>query len=137
MTEERPWGKFEVLHEDENCKVKKITVNSGQKLSLQSHEKRNETWVFVKGSGRVVLDEEFFEVEKGNAVLVPTGCKHRVINNTDSELVFVETQFGDYFGEDDIVRYQDEYGRDVVQQSLNEETTGTQTLEENTEGETQ
>lgn len=137
MIEQRPWGKFEVLHEDENCKVKKITVNSGQKLSLQSHEKRNETWVFVKGSGRVVLDEEFFEVEKGNAVLVPAGCKHRVLNNAENELVFIETQFGSYFGEDDVVRYQDEYGRDVVQQSLTEEATSTQGPEENTEGETQ
>lgn len=136
MTEERPWGKFEVLHEDENCKVKKITVNAGQKLSLQSHEKRNETWVFVKGSGRVVLDEEFFEVEKGNAVLIPVGCKHRVLNNTENELVFIETQFGSYFGEDDITRYQDEYGRDVVQQPLNEEVASTQS-QENTEGEAQ
>lgn len=123
MTETRPWGNFEVIHETESCKVKKITVNPGHKLSLQSHEKRNETWVFVKGSGRVVLDEEFFEVEKGNAVLVPIGCKHRVINNTDSELVFIETQFGSYFGEDDIVRYQDDYGRKVVVQEI-EQTTG-------------
>ena len=109
--EYRPWGSYEVLLDSPECKVKRITVNPGQKLSYQSHERRQEWWVVVEGTLTVILDGLTFEINKGSSVHVPTNAKHRMINNTDTNVKVVEVQTGSYFGEDDIIRYEDDYGR--------------------------
>ncbi len=109
--EERPWGKFEVLRDEGHYKSKVITVNPGAQLSYQSHNKREEHWVVVKGAGEVMLDDKAVPVKMGTYIKIPLGARHRV-RNTGSELLqFVEVQLGSYFGEDDIVRYTDDYGR--------------------------
>ena len=81
-------------------------------LSLQSHNNREEHWIVIHGTGRVQLDDSFLSVICGSSVFIPKGCKHRVINTDDqTNLIITEVQIGDYLGEDDIVRYDDAYGR--------------------------
>lgn len=111
MIVERPWGYFEVLEERVTHKTKRIVVYSGQRLSYQSHTKREETWVFIKGKGILTLDGEDIPVSKGSVIKIPFGVKHRINNTSDGHLEFIEIQTGDYFGEDDIIRYEDDYGR--------------------------
>jgi mannose-6-phosphate isomerase-like protein (cupin superfamily) len=107
----RPWGQYEVLTEDNNFKVKKITVNPGARLSLQSHEKRAEHWVVVKGEARVVNGRNTLVLDANESTYIEAQAKHQLANDTDSELVIIEVQTGEYLGEDDIVRYEDIYGR--------------------------
>lgn len=111
----RPWGKFEVLRDTEEFKSKTITVDAGAQLSLQSHAKRAEHWIIVRGEGEVVLNDKVIPVGPGSHVFIPIGAKHRMRNTapigSGRELIFVEIQLGTYFGEDDIVRYEDTYGR--------------------------
>jgi len=109
--ENRPWGKYEVLYDGEDCKVKKITVNPNQKLSYQYHHKRAEVWTVVKGTLTIVLDDEKIFREYGQSVRIPLGAKHRAWNETDEVVEFIEVQTGTYFGEDDIVRIEDDYNR--------------------------
>lgn len=111
MLESRPWGTFEILLEDNNCKVKKIVVNPKQKLSLQSHEKRAELWQIISGEGEVTLNEEKIVVQSGSFVEIPVTTIHRIENTGNEKLTFIEIQTGVYFGEDDIIRYEDIYGR--------------------------
>lgn len=113
---ERPWGAYTVLAEAEDHKVKTIEVKPGQRLSYQRHARRSEHWFVVSGAGVVTLDGELTEVQRGDAVDVPTGTAHRIHNTGDVPLVFVEVQHGDYFGEDDIVRLDDDYGRSEPEQ---------------------
>ena len=108
---ERPWGNYTVLLDDENCKVKKITVSPGQRLSYQYHHKRAEDWIFVSGTGIFTIDDEEVNVSAGQKVYIPVLAKHSVRNESDEDLVFIEVQTGEYFGEDDIVRLDDMYGR--------------------------
>jgi mannose-6-phosphate isomerase-like protein (cupin superfamily) len=108
---ERPWGYFAILEDTPTHKVKRITVYEGQRLSLQSHEKRDEMWYIIEGEGSVTLNTTELKVEKGSVVKVPRGVKHRIKNIGKGHLQFVEVQTGLYFGEDDIVRYSDDYGR--------------------------
>lgn len=110
-TEERPWGRFEVLLDATACKVKRITVNPGQRLSYQRHSKRSEHWYVVSGEGVVTLDGEDRVVATGEAIDIPNKSAHRVTNRADLPLVFIEVQTGEYFGEDDIERLEDDYGR--------------------------
>ena len=114
--EHRPWGSFEHLLDESYCKVKRIIVKPGQRLSYQYHHKRSECWVVVQGRATVTLDGKDFEYESdnelGNIVNIPVGTKHRVRNDEEIDLIFIETQTGTYFGEDDIVRLEDDYGRD-------------------------
>jgi mannose-6-phosphate isomerase len=107
----RPWGTFEVLEDRERYKVKRLTVDPGQRLSYQSHARRAEHWVVVEGFALVTLDGKPNELSAGDSIDIPLGAAHRVENPGDSALVFVEVQTGDYFGEDDIVRLEDDYGR--------------------------
>lgn len=107
----RPWGHYEVLSEDQLFKIKTITVLPGRRLSYQRHVQRSEHWLVVKGSGVATLDGAAIHVLPGTAVDVPAGAAHRMENNGNEDLVFVEVQRGDYFGEDDIVRLEDDYGR--------------------------
>jgi mannose-6-phosphate isomerase len=110
-TEERPWGTFTVLDQDERCKVKRILVRPGKRLSRQRHWRRSEHWFIGQGSGVVVLDGTRTEVATGGVVDIPVGCSHRIENPTSEDVVFVEVQRGDYFGEDDVVRLDDDFGR--------------------------
>lgn len=109
--EHRPWGYFEILRDTENFKSKVIRVNPHSQISYQSHAKREEHWTITKGAGEVVLNDEVIPVKAGTHIHIPLGAKHRIRNNTDAMLEFVEVQLGSYFGEDDIVRYQDDYQR--------------------------
>lgn len=107
----RPWGKFEVLKDTPDFKSKVITVDPGAQISYQSHSKRAEHWTIIKGRGEVVLNDETLPVEAGSHVFIPLKAKHRIRNTGDEPLTFVEVQLGTYFGEDDIVRFEDSYGR--------------------------
>lgn len=107
----RPWGNYKVLHDGEDCKVKIIEVLPGQRLSLQSHEKRNEYWYIITGQGLMTLGNFVFPIKKGGKINIPVKMKHRIENTGTEVLKFVEIQTGSYFGEDDIVRYDDDYGR--------------------------
>ena len=110
--ENRPWGTYEVLLDSDECKVKRITVNPGQKLSYQYHYKRQEQWTVVKGNLTIILDDEKVFRESGGAIKIPLGAKHRAWNETDEIVQFIEVQTGTYFGEDDIIRIEDEYNRE-------------------------
>ena len=107
----RPWGRYDILEEGESYKVKRITVNQGGRLSYQSHEKRTEFWIVVSGTAVVTLDDVRIERTKGESVEIPVKTKHRMENAGREPVVFIEVQTGTYFGEDDIVRYSDDYGR--------------------------
>ena len=107
----RPWGSYEVLAEADAFKVKTISVTPGGRLSYQRHERRAEHWFVVAGQGVVTLDGAERPVGAGDAVDVAVGAAHRIQNTGDGDLVFVEVQQGDYFGEDDIERLDDDYGR--------------------------
>lgn len=109
--EYRPWGYFEILKDTDHFKSKVIRVNPHSQISYQSHAKREEYWTITQGSGEVVLNDEVIPVKAGSHVHIPLGAKHRIRNNTSEILEFVEVQLGTYFGEDDIVRYQDDYKR--------------------------
>ena len=109
--EERPWGSFEHLLDEEYCKVKRIIVLPKCRLSYQFHHKRSEAWVIVQGWANVTLDGEDKLFAAGDIVDIPVGVKHRVRNAGKEDLIFIETQTGTYFGEDDIVRIEDDYGR--------------------------
>ena len=109
--EERPWGKFEVLLDSNECKVKKITVNPGQRLSLQSHKKRSEHWILTEGSMRITVNDKVFDCSVGDHVFIPKEAKHRMQNISTTSSALIEVQSGDYFGEDDIIRYEDDYNR--------------------------
>ena len=107
----RPWGSYEILLDSDYCKVKRIIVNEGHRLSYQYHHKRSEVWTIVSGSGKVVLDDQESDINAGDVIQIPLGMRHRIHNNSDSDLIFIEVQQGTYFGEDDIVRLQDDYKR--------------------------
>ena len=108
---ERPWGKYEVLAESEGYKVKRITVVPGGRLSLQSHEHRAEHWVVVSGTATVTVDDTVLKRAVNEHVHIPLQAKHRLENDTQAPVVLIEVQSGSYLGEDDIVRYDDIYGR--------------------------
>ncbi|MBL6862225.1 MAG: adenylyltransferase/cytidyltransferase family protein [Pelagibacterales bacterium] len=110
-TEERPWGSFKILDEKKEYKIKELTVNPGARLSLQSHSKREETWVVLEGEATVTINEMTFTKIKNETIHIPQGAKHRLENKYDSILKIIEIQTGIYFGEDDITRYDDDFGR--------------------------
>jgi mannose-6-phosphate isomerase len=107
----RPWGYFEVLSDEKDHKVKRITVHPGKRLSYQSHKKRSEHWFIVKGIGTVTIDKQDNEVTVGQSIDIKRGAAHRIKNSGRDDLVFIEVQTGDYFGEDDIERIEDDFGR--------------------------
>ncbi len=109
--EERPWGNYTVLYTDETCQVKKLVLNPGKRISLQSHEFRAEHWFIVSGQGTAELDYKELKVGPGDSIDVPIGTKHRIASNSSDPLVFVEVQTGTSFAEEDIVRYEDDFGR--------------------------
>jgi mannose-6-phosphate isomerase len=107
----RPWGRYEVLYDGPEAKVKRIIVRPGGRLSLQRHRRRAEHWLIVQGEGTVTLDVRDIPVRAGDAVDIPRGALHRIRNDGGDDLVYIEVQTGDYFGEDDIERLADDYGR--------------------------
>ena len=109
--EERPWGWFEILYEEATLKVKRIMVRPGQRLSLQSHARRAENWTVIQGRALVTVGEEEIPRSANQAIYIPQGARHRIENPGTEEMVFIEVQTGSYLGEDDIVRYQDDYRR--------------------------
>ena len=109
--EERPWGSFETLVETDSYKVKRIQVKPGCRLSLQKHKFRAERWTIVQGEGIVTINDDFINVTYGDSLFIETGAIHRVENKSDLDLVFIEIQIGSYFGEDDIIRIEDDFGR--------------------------
>jgi mannose-6-phosphate isomerase-like protein (cupin superfamily) len=109
--EERPWGWFEILFEEAGLKVKRIMVKPGKRLSLQSHEHRAENWVVVQGQALVTLGGETVRLEKRQAVFIPEKTRHRMENPGKQDLLFIEVQTGTYLGEDDIIRFQDDFDR--------------------------
>ena len=110
-SEERPWGSYEILHEETGAKVKRIELKSGFRFSLQKHSKRSERWIVIEGSGVVTLASRQISVQKGSFIEVPAGEIHRMENTGSGSLVFIEVQLGNYLGEDDIVRLEDDFGR--------------------------
>lgn len=110
-TEQRPWGSFYVIHDEKKYKLKRIEVESGQRLSYQYHKKRAETWIVVEGEATVTIEEKIKKYNEGQTVIIPKGAKHRVENTRSDKLIFIEVQTGSYFGEDDIIRLQDDYNR--------------------------
>jgi len=107
----RPWGFYEILSEGPGHKVKRITVNSGQRLSYQRHSRRAEHWYVISGKAVVTINENRIELTAGQAVDLPAQTWHRIWNSGSDDLLFIEVQTGDYFGEDDIERLEDDYGR--------------------------
>ncbi|HEX5709611.1 MAG TPA: phosphomannose isomerase type II C-terminal cupin domain [Pyrinomonadaceae bacterium] len=111
LFDRRPWGTFTVLDEGAGYKVKRIEVLPGKRLSYQRHARRAEHWMVVAGAGKVTLDGEDVVVRTGEVVDVAVGTAHRIENPGAETLVFIEIQRGDYLGEDDITRLEDDFGR--------------------------
>ena len=109
--EERPWGRYFTLQVDPNYKLKRIEVEPGQRLSYQYHKSRSEAWTVVSGSAIVTINGDEKQLNVGETVFIPQGAKHRVENKSKNKLELIEVQTGSYFGEDDIVRIQDDYNR--------------------------
>ena len=107
----RPWGQYWVLEDADTHKVKRIEVNPGGRLSYQYHHKRAEVWTMVTGTGRITLDGVVKDYQAGEVAIIPLGAKHRIENPFPEPLIFVEVQHGTYFGEDDIIRIEDDYNR--------------------------
>lgn len=107
----RPWGEYWVLDSSEYHKVKRILVNPTGRLSYQFHHKRSEVWTIVSGIGTITIDDIVKDYKQGEVAEIPQGAKHRIVNNTNDPVVFIEVQYGTYFGEDDIVRVEDFYNR--------------------------
>lgn len=110
-TVRRPWGSYTVLEDAADCKVKRLTVNPGHILSLQMHHRRSEHWTVVAGTARVTVGERTFDLGVNQSVEIPSHTRHRLENATDQPIALIEVQCGEYFGEDDIVRFEDRYGR--------------------------
>jgi len=110
-TVNRPWGSYTVLEEGNGYKIKRIVVNPGARLSLQMHHQRSEHWVVVTGVAQVTCGDRVYEVKRNESTYVPVGTKHRLANPGKDPLQIIEVQNGDYLGEDDIVRFADDFGR--------------------------
>lgn len=106
-----PWGRWEVLLDEPTYKVKRITVLPGKRLSYQKHFKRREHWMVVEGKGVVTVDGKDVCLLKGESIDIAQEGAHRMANKSDENLTFIEIQQGEYFGEDDIIRLEDDYGR--------------------------
>lgn len=107
----RPWGNYKVLEEKDGFKIKRITVNQGKKISYQLHHHRSEHWIVVSGMAKVTIDDEVQFVRAGESIYIKAGQKHRLENPGKTLLEIIEAQMGEYLEEDDIVRFDDEYGR--------------------------
>jgi len=109
----KPWGFYKSTMLSKDVQSKVITVFPQEELSLQEHKRREEHWIIIKGKGIVILGTSNYEAYPGKYIFIPKGVKHQIINNGPDNLIFAEVQLGDYFGEDDIIRYQDKYKRNL------------------------
>lgn len=107
----KPWGNYTVLHCEPGFQVKRVELLPGLRLSLQKHAKRSEKWVVVSGKALVTVGETHKTAEKGSFIDIPCDQLHRIQNSGKEPLIFIEVQLGDYLGEDDIVRIEDDFGR--------------------------
>ena len=107
----RPWGSYESIIEGTSYQVKRLNVKKGASLSLQKHNHRTEHWVVVSGLAMVEIENEKKILQKDQSTYIPLGSKHRLSNVGDKELIIIEVQSGSYLGEDDIIRFEDDYGR--------------------------
>ena len=112
-TVHRPWGTYTVLEEDTNYKIKRIEVKPGASLSLQMHQHRSEHWIVVNGVAKVTNSDQELLLNANESTYIPAGHKHRLENPGETNLVMIEVQSGEYLGEDDIVRFDDKYGRPI------------------------
>ena len=111
----RPWGSYTVLEECANFKIKRLVVNPGAALSLQSHQHRSEHWVVVSGVATVSNNETNYILQENQSTYIPKMHRHRLANNSNVPLSIIEVQCGEYVGEDDILRFDDNYGRASTQ----------------------
>lgn len=109
--DERPWGRYEVVEEGRGFKVKRIEVKPSARLSLQRHTRRGEHWIIVEGTADVVCGNKELQLREGEHIHIPPLTNHRLGNSGDNLLTIIEVQLGDYLGEDDIVRLEDDYQR--------------------------
>ena len=107
----RPWGEYEILLDEWNVKVKRIRVKPNKRLSYQYHNKRREELIVVKGNLTIILDDDKVFRYPGESIHIPIGARHRAWNETDEDVIFIEVQTGTYFGEDDIIRLEDDFDR--------------------------
>lgn len=107
----RPWGRYQILEEGPGWKVKRIDVEPGERLSYQKHGQRAEHWMIVAGRARVTVEGEQRDLAPGDTVDIPANAAHRIENPGDEPMTFIEIQRGQYLGEDDIQRIEDDYGR--------------------------
>jgi len=107
----RPWGSFRVIETHDSYQIKQLTVSPNSRLSLQSHEFRAEHWFVIQGRAKVEVDDKTYELSVGESVQIPTQSRHRVTALGETPLIFIEIQTGVSFDENDIVRYEDDYGR--------------------------
>jgi len=107
----RPWGSYEGIQQGERYQVKRIKVKPGERLSLQMHHHRSEHWIVVRGTAEVTRGDDVFTLAENESTYIPLGVKHRLANPGKLMLELIEVQVGAYLGEDDIVRFQDQYGR--------------------------
>ncbi len=108
---DKPWGYFTVLAHEPDHQVKRIVIHPGHRFSLQKHSRRSEHWYAISGQAIVICGEDQTSFSAGQSMDIPSGTWHRVQNETDAPFVFIEVQTGAYFGEDDIQRREDDYGR--------------------------
>ena len=108
---QKPWGTYQNLLDAPECKVKKIVINPNHRPSYQYHHKRQEQWTVIKGNLTIILDGDKVFRSPGESIKIPLGARHRAWNETDELVQFIEVQTGTYFGEDDIVRIEDDYNR--------------------------
>ncbi len=111
LTGHRPWGSYTVLEDSQGYKIKRIEVKPYKRLSLQSHKHRNEHWIVVSGKATITLNEQVFTLNENESTYIKAGDKHRLANDTDKPLIMIEAQVGSYTGEDDIIRYEDDFKR--------------------------
>ena len=116
---DRPWGYYLVLHEDAGYKVKQFVVRPGSRLSLQRHRRRAEHWQVVRGEALVTCGKEVVRLHPGGSIDIPLGALHRVESVGREDLVVIEVQMGEYLGEDDIERFEDDYGRAAADPGAN------------------
>lgn len=107
----KPWGNYEVLRVEEGFQVKRIEVNPGHRLSYQTHKQRAEKWIITRGCGVATVENKRIRAEIGQVIDIPLEAKHRIENIGEEPFVFIEVQLGDYLGEDDIIRIEDDYHR--------------------------
>jgi len=108
---DRPWGTYFVIQDDNDYKIKRIEVKPGHRLSYQYHKQRSEHWIVVKGQATITLENKSIIKNPGEYLYIPMGAAHRIQNNNTEMLVIIEVQLGNYFGEDDIIRIEDDYNR--------------------------